>query len=85
MRVQMKRMMVVKAGITDVTEGVTSEKGHQTGTAKEVGGLYTVCEVHDRKEEGRKMAVAAKLGKKKELKLQDKQTKLEDKKKGLAY
>ena len=64
-----------KAGIKDVTKGVTLEKGHQTGTAKEVGGPYTVCEfneVHDRKEEGRKMAVAAKLSKNKELKLQDK-------------
>ena len=43
----------------------------------------TVCEfdeVYDRIEEGRKMAVAAKLGKNKELKPRDKQTDMEDKK-----
>ena len=39
-------------------------------------------EVCNRIEEGRKMAVAAKLGKNKEMKLQDKQTEEEDKKKG---
>ena len=43
----------------------------------------TVCEfdeVCDGIEEGRKMAVAAKLGKNKELKRQDKQTEVEDRK-----
>ena len=43
----------------------------------------TVCEfdkVYDGIEEGRKMAVAAKLGKNKEMKLQDKQAEVEDKK-----
>ena len=35
-------------------------------------------EVYDGIEEGRKMAVAEKLGKNKELKLQDMQTELED-------
>ena len=37
-------------------------------------------EVYDRIEEGRKMAVAAKLGKNKEMKPQDKQTEVENKK-----
>ena len=36
----------------------------------------------NRIEEGRKMAVAAKLGKNKEIKPQDKQTKVKDEKKG---
>ena len=43
----------------------------------------TVCEfdeIYDGIEEGRKMAVAAKLGKNKEMKPQDKQTEVEDKK-----
>ena len=45
---------------------------------------HTVCEfdkVYDGIEEGRKIAVAAKLGKNKELNPQDKQTEVEDKKK----
>ena len=45
----------------------------------------TVCEfdeVYDRIEEGRKMAIAAKLGKNKEIKPQDKQTEVKDEKKG---
>ena len=45
----------------------------------------TVCQfdkVYDRIKEGRKMAVAAKLGKNKEIKPQDKQTEVKDKKKG---
>ena len=44
----------------------------------------TVCEfdkVYDGIEEGRKMAVAAKLGKNKEMKPQDEQTEVEDKNK----
>ena len=46
-----------------------------------------MCEfdkVYDGIEEGRKMAVTAKLGKNKEMKPQDKQTEVEDKKKGLT-
>ena len=39
-------------------------------------------EIYDGIEEGRKMAVAAKLDKNKEMKPQDKQTEVEDKKKG---
>ena len=39
-------------------------------------------EVYDRIEEGRKMAVAAKLGKNKEIKPQNKQTEVKDEKKG---
>ena len=45
----------------------------------------TVCEfdeVYDRIEEVRKIAVAAKLGKNKEIKPQDKQTEVKDEKKG---
>ena len=41
-------------------------------------------EVYDGMEEGRKMAVAVKLGKNKESKSQDKQTEVEDRKKGLT-
>ena len=47
----------------------------------------TVCEfdeVYDGIEEGRKMAVAAKLGRNKEMKTPDKQTEVENKRKGLT-
>ena len=47
----------------------------------------TVCEfdeVYDKIEEGKKVTVAAKLGKNKEIKPQDKQTKVKDEKKGLS-
>ena len=61
----------------------------QTDTLKEDRGPYTVCEfneVYDRSriEVGRKMAVAAKLSKNREMKPQVKQTEVEDKKKGLT-
>ena len=61
--------------VREVTQKGDNTKQVQQGMTEDP----TVCEfdeVYDRIEEGRKMAVAAKLGKNKELKPQDKQTKV---------
>ena len=73
-----------KAGINQMLQREVTQKRDTKQVQQVMLEDPPVCEsdeVYDGIEEGRKMTTAAKLGKNKELKPQDKQTEVEDRKK----